>query len=406
MAGDGANIKKAIQCSNCLRFGHSRAICLKDKYYSKLGPALKNPWPAPSITLNLADLICIWDLETTGLSVYHQEPMEIGYAIMRVAKGPEGAHVFERVGSTVSQLTMTNIEASPAAVKTHGITPNELVEGGVPLSLALDTLTKHVQAAKTKKESSIFFLGANSDAYDMRIMQYTLARHSESSEEGNGTEWFDMLTDLGVTGTIDVTRLIPSFGIFDDLKGKSSKSVGNMHLVIVGCPLEGAHRAGTDVDGVVNILCNTKVTERMMSVPSAIPLAGWLAHSTHSKARLDWETRMKAEIEEEGLGEMVTPTVLVSGGAGEDSDDGGESDDSEEYIAEIIVGHTGKNRTRKYTVRWEDCLATDTSDEPARRFGTDLPLELLEKYLVSNPHAKTGHPGHAALLRQLASEAK
>ena len=115
---------------------------------------------------------------------------------------------------------------------------------------------------------------------------------------------------------------------------------------------------------------------------------------------------MKAEIEDEGLVEMTTPAVVVASGADEDCDDGGESDDSEEYIAEMIVGHTGNNRSRKYTVRWEDCLVTDTSDEPARRFGTDLPLELLEKYLVSNPQAKVGHPGHAALLRQLASEAE
>ena len=102
----------------------------------------------------------------------------------------------------------------------------------------------------------------------------------------------------------------------------------------------------------------------------------------------------------------MTPTIVVSRGADRDTDDGGESDESEEYIAEMIIGHTGNNRTRKYTVRWEDCLATDTSDEPARRFGPDLPLELLEKYLVSNPHAKDGHPGHVNLLRQLASKTK
>ena len=82
----------------------------------------------------------------------------------------------------------------------------------------------------------------------MRIMQYTLARHSDAGKEGKGREWFDMLNDLGVVGTIDVTRLIPSFGIFDGLKGKTSKSVGKMHQLIVGCPLEGAHRAGTDVE--------------------------------------------------------------------------------------------------------------------------------------------------------------
>ena len=81
----------------------------------------------------------------------------------------------------------------------------------------------NIELAKSKKNCRVFFLGANSDAYDMRLMQYTLARHSEAGEEVNGTEWFDMLSRLGVVGTIDITRLIPSFVIFDGLKGRSGK---------------------------------------------------------------------------------------------------------------------------------------------------------------------------------------
>ena len=178
--------------------------------------------------------------------------------------------------------------------------------------------------------------------------------------------------------------------------------------MIVGHPLAGAHRAGTDVNGVVNILSNSKVTKKMMSENSAIPLTTWMKHSNRSKERLDWEAKMKAEIQEEGAGEVVTPTIVVTGGTDEDSDDGGDIDnsDSEEYTPEMIVGHTGTNRSRKYTVQWEGCAATDTSPEPAKRFGTELPLELLEQYLRNNPLARRGHPGHGALPKELASKVK
>ena len=100
-----------------------------------------------------------------------------------------------------------------------------------------------------------------------------------------------------MVGTIDTTRLLPSLKIFEGLNGKNGRSVGNMHQLILGRPLKGAHRAGTDVDGVVNILCSARVTHKIMTVHSAIPLGVWLEHSNHSKARMDWETKMKAEVE-------------------------------------------------------------------------------------------------------------
>ena len=71
--------------------------------------------------------------------------------------------------------------------------------------------------------------------------------------------------------------------------------------MILGRPLEGAHRVGTDVDDVVDILCDARVTKKVMMMHSAIPLAAWLEHSNYSKARLDWEAKIKAEVEVERL---------------------------------------------------------------------------------------------------------
>ena len=94
---------------------------------------------------------------------------------------------------------------------------------------------------------------------------------------------------------------MPSFKIIDGLNGKNGRSVGNMHQLILGRPLKVAHCAGTDIDDVVDILCDARVTKKVMTLHSAIPLAAWLEHSNHSKARLDWEVKMKAEVEVERL---------------------------------------------------------------------------------------------------------
>ena len=55
---------------------------------------------------------------------------------------------------------------------------------------------------------------------------------------------------------------------------------------------------------------------------------------------------MKAEVEAEkaggcNAGGVVVPAIFIAGGAGKDCDNGGDSDTSEEFIAEEIVGHIG-----------------------------------------------------------------
>ena len=215
----GNNVRKQKTCNSCYRLGHTLASSLKGKFYSKLGPLKANPRPTPSMTMELGDLVVVWHLETTGLSVYHQEPMEIGYAILRVTSNDKKSLKFQRIGSTVSQLTLTDVDPSPEAVGIHHITPEKLHAGGVSLKAALQTLEEKLNAAKSGRQPRVFFLGANSDAFDMRIMQYTLARHTSLGDTKRNTAWFDLLSKFGVNGTIDTTRLLLSLDIINELKG-------------------------------------------------------------------------------------------------------------------------------------------------------------------------------------------
>ena len=106
---------------------------------------------------------------------------------------------------------------------------------------------------------------------------------------------------------------------------------------------------------------------------------------------------MKVEIETEKAGGVAAtgkrdPGIVIAGESEEDSDagnesDGGESDASDEFIAEEIVDHIGMNKARKYIVRWEG-YGNDTSKELAQRIGIALPFKLLETYIVTDPAAK------------------
>ena len=139
-----------------------------------------------------------------------------------------------------------------------------------------------------------------------------MARYSNNGSKQDETEWFDRLPRFGVVGTIDTTRLVPSLKIIDGPPKKRVCSVSKMRQLILDNPLEGAHRAGTDVDGVVNIFCDARVTEKRIEVPSAIIISAWLAHNNHSKPRLVWETKMKAEVAAEHAEETIACETATS----------------------------------------------------------------------------------------------
>ena len=109
---------------------------------------------------------------------------------------------------------------------------------------------------------------------------------------------------------------------------------------------------------------------------------------------------MQADIEAENSTPFQAGSVVVASGEYGNSDDD-VSESSEHYIAEEIVDHIDGNKSRKYVIRWQGYDTDGTTEEPARKFGTLLPMELLVKYLSKHPSAKQGHPGYKSTLKSI-----
>ena len=84
----------------------------------------------------------------------------------------------------------------------------------------------------------------------------------------------------------------------------------------------------------------------MMKDATAIPLSLWLERSNHSKARLDWEKRIQAEIKAENSTPFQAGSIVVASRECSNSNSG-VSESSKDYIVEEIVGHVGGNKSRK-----------------------------------------------------------
>ena len=98
--------------------------------------------------------------------------------------------------------------------------------------------------------------------------------------------------------------------------------------------------------GAVIIICNIRTTEKMTAVPSTIPTIAYLKHSNHSKLtqrrdwfrRPRWKQRLPRSKQSEKLQMWQVGVWIPSPETGDKSDDGVKSDDSEDFVAENIVG--------------------------------------------------------------------
>ena len=97
------------------------------------------------------------------------------------------------------------------------------------------------------------------------------------------------------------------------------------------------------------------------------------------KTPLDYAT-------EAGHAGIVAMLQQLSGGGGVEGVD-------EEYLPKAVVGHVGAGNNRRYIVTWEGCSESDTSEEPAARFGVALPMSMLTDYLGSCSDAEEGYIG-------------
>jgi hypothetical protein len=97
------------------------------------------------------------------------------------------------------------------------------------------------------------------------------------------------------------------------------------------------------------------------------------------KTPLDYAT-------EAGHAGIVAMLQQISGGGGVEGVD-------VEYLPKAVVGHVGAGNNRRYIVTWEGCSESDTSEEPAARFGDALPMSMLTDYLGSCSVAAEGYIG-------------
>jgi DNA polymerase III alpha subunit (gram-positive type) len=188
--------------------------------------------------LKVGDLLCVWDLETTGLSSKTEEVVEYAHKLYEVADGQDGCVKIQEVedGEYVS-LAETKKVIPRSAWKIHGI---RTTQGEPSLLEVCDRALDHIKAFK-KETSNVFLVGHNTDVYDIRLLSNNLMRE-------HSVDWKERLREVGVVGTVDTLRLLRPKRKRDGVT--TSNKLSDLYAALGEGPLPSSHRAMGDVRGI------------------------------------------------------------------------------------------------------------------------------------------------------------
>lgn len=171
-------------------------------------------------------LLAAVDFETSGLDIRVDKPVQIGL-VLRLYTGYEYTD-FE----AINMLCNPGKPIDPGASAVHGIS-DDLVADQVSAHAAVDYLSKLVSYYSSGRQS--YTVGFNSSNYDLPMANNVLQRQAFNLPH------------------IDVLRFARRY--FPDVKGHlGGKTLGELHQVFLGRPLEKAHSAVADIVGTLDLL--------------------------------------------------------------------------------------------------------------------------------------------------------
>lgn len=166
------------------------------------------------------------DLETSGLSVTYDRPVQVGTVLRFYDNGTYTDH------PVINLLCNPGKPIDPGAAAVHGITDAQVANAPSAYDV-LDYLAKTVAYyAQGREAYAVTFNGA---AFDAPMAEAVLGRPAFAIPH------------------IDVLRLIRHQ--FPEVRGSlGGKKLGEMHEVFVGRPLQNAHDAVADIRGTLDLL--------------------------------------------------------------------------------------------------------------------------------------------------------
>ena len=171
-------------------------------------------------------LLAGFDLETSGVSVHLDRPVQLGLVMRLYENGVYTDH------PTINMLCNPGKPIDPGAAAIHGISDAQVANS----PSAYDVLAYLAEIVAYYSQGRVAFtVGFNSSNFDLPMANHILGHPAFAIPH------------------IDVLRLIRH--TFPEVRGSlGGKKLGEMHEVFVGRPLQNAHDAVADIRGTLDLL--------------------------------------------------------------------------------------------------------------------------------------------------------
>jgi hypothetical protein len=155
----------------------------------KKGPKKGKRPGVPTIVPSVGDFILFFDYETTGFSPARDKPIELAWGIAWLKE--EGAEMIKKGGSLIKPATV-----SSKITGITSITQRMVNTEGCLYKAVINDLRKDVmKAVHGHPHAKVFFLGFNSDVFDLHWMSHLC---------GSQDCWHLLCNEMQIGGTIDL----------------------------------------------------------------------------------------------------------------------------------------------------------------------------------------------------------
>jgi DNA polymerase III alpha subunit (gram-positive type) len=243
------------------------------------------------ITQRMEVCIIFMDLETTGLSVYSDEVVQLGATLVKATLSESGVLVHHDRFPPFCELVKCNRKVCASAAAVTGIT-NETVKNSQSLLTVLINFEKHLELYLPTGVERVLS-GYNISAYDIPLLIADVQRaskvvsktpqapHSKAPQSVSKASVVELFRKWRISYVVDMFLFaknhVDTTMLKRKINGLPSYTLGDVHMALLHRNISGAHNALADTNACADLYTECEAFRSMpVYTPTALHITNFM----------------------------------------------------------------------------------------------------------------------------------